>query len=167
MKKWSFKKLLRDAIVLLILLTVVMNVTSYLNAPQLDSKQLPAFQASTLEKKIFISQQTEKPLMIHFWATWCPICKLENSSISKLASKFNIITVAVNSGSDEKIENFLQKHNLHFPVINDADGHIASLFKVKVFPTTLIYDKKKKLLFEDTGYSSYFGLYLRMLYANH
>jgi len=107
----------------------------------------------------------DKPILVHFWATWCPICKVEAPNIQSLSTNYNVVTIAVNSGDDMKIKNYLKENNLTFKVINDPNSIYANKFNVKVFPTTLIYDKNKNLIFSEVGYTSTLGLQLRMLWA--
>lgn len=102
-----------------------------------------------------------KPIILHFWATWCPICKLEASNIEEISKSYKVITIAVNS-KQKDIKNYLKNNNLNFRVINDNDNKISKDFNVSVFPTTLIYDKDKNLVFSEVGYSSTFGLKLRL-----
>ena len=166
-KELSVKKVLKEVAIFAVLLFLATNVVSYFRAPKLPSNTIPSFTAKTLDGSEFVSLHVkeEKPLLIHFWATWCPTCKMENSTIEALSKHFDVITVAVNSGSDEEIKAFMQEKNLSFKVINDSNGTLASLFNVSGFPTSFIYDRNKKLEFSEIGYSSYPTLYLKLLFA--
>ena len=45
-----------------------------------------------------------RPLLVHFWATWCPICRTEQGSIDAIAhDRSDTITIAMQSGSDAKV----------------------------------------------------------------
>lgn len=168
MKKWSLKKILKEAAIFALLLFLFSNAISFFKSPALDSKNLPVFAAKTIDGSSFDSLHVkgEKPLLIHFWATWCPTCKMENSTIDALSKKFKVITIVESSGDDEKIKEFLKEKNLGFKVINDKDSTLASLFHVSGFPTTFIYNKEGVLEFSEVGYSSYPTLYLKLLYAS-
>jgi len=107
-----------------------------------------------------------KPVLIHFWATWCPTCKLEASNINFISKHFKVITIAVKSGNNNAIKKYLDEHNYTFKVVNDKSGMLSSKFHIAGFPTTFIYDKNKKLLFSDVGYSSTFTLYIKMWWAS-
>ena len=107
----------------------------------------------------------DKPLVVHFWATWCPICKVEAPNIQKLSDDFEVITIAVQSGTKKEIENYLDEQKLNFKVINDEDGYYSREFNIKAFPTTFIYDKNKDLKFSEVGYTSTFGLYVRAFFS--
>ena len=108
----------------------------------------------------------EKPLLIYFWATWCPICKLQSPNIEELSKKYQIITIASQSGNSEEIKKYLKEKNLTFKVVNDEDNLLSSKFNIKAFPTTLIYDKDKNLEFSDVGYTSSTFLKLKLWFAD-
>ena len=81
-----------------------------------------------------------------------------------ILEKYNVISIAVNSKSNENIIEYMKKNNLHFNTINDENGALSKKFKIKAFPTILIYDKNKNLIFTEVGYTSYIGLLLRMIW---
>ncbi len=103
-----------------------------------------------------------KPVVIHFWATWCRVCKMESDNIDRLARKYEVITIAVNSGSDDEIRNYMEQQGVHFNVYNDNEGRWAKRFGVEVFPTTFIYDAKGVLRFTEVGYTTTAGLMTRL-----
>ncbi len=162
MKK-NILKWLKEIIIAVIILAVVLNVVSFLKKPDLLTDELASFELISIEKKLISSNNyVNKPVLIHFWATWCPTCKLEASTIQKLSKTASVITVAVSSGSDSEIKNFMQERELDFTVVNDNDGKFASKFSVTAFPTTFIYDKFGKIAFSEVGYSSLWGLKFRL-----
>ena len=161
----KFKKYLKEIITFVITITILANIISYYKSTSLNKDKLE-FQNITLLDGTTYNIPANKPILIHFWATWCPICKIEASNIETLSKKFEVITVAVDSGSQDEIQSYLKKHNLSFKVIDDFDKHYASKYNISVYPTTFIYDKNKNLLFSEVGYTSTLGLYLRMIWAN-
>lgn len=100
--------------------------------------------------------------MIHFWATWCPTCKLEASNIEAVSKAYDVLTIAVNSGSDAKIKSYMKERDLTFRVINDVDGKWAKQFHVEAYPTTFVYDASGELKFTEVGYTSTAGLLARL-----
>jgi hypothetical protein len=77
-----------------------------------------------------------------------------------------VITIAVDSGTDYEIHAYMQEHNLDYKVINDNQNKISDKLNTQVLPTTLIYDKNQKLVFSEVGYTSSFGLFIRMLWVS-
>jgi len=156
--KKKFFYYIKEIFLVLLMMSVLSNVISLYKSQSLLDTPLQ-LDSVTIEN--------DKPVMIHFWATWCPTCKLEASNIEFLSSYFQIVTIAVKSGSDEEIQKYLKEHGYNYKVINDKTGEISSRFKINAFPTTFIYNKDKKLIFSEVGYTSTLGLALRMLWAEY
>ncbi|WP_198305274.1 redoxin domain-containing protein [Arcobacter vandammei] len=156
----KIKKFLKNLIKYTILFIIVLNIVSYfkaldLNKEKLDIKTFTLLDGSTYEVK------DDKPLIVHFWASWCPICAIEEQSIDKISKDYEVITISTQSGNNIEIKQYLKKNNLSFRVVNDEDGELSKKFNIKAFPTTLIYDKNQNLKFSEVGYTSLFGLYFR------
>lgn len=149
-----------------VMIFIIANAISYFRSPDLADKTLPNINATLTNQETFSTREfQDKPLLIHFWATWCPTCKLEASNIQTLSEHYEVITVAVKSGSNEKINGYLKEHELDFKVINDQEGRLAEQFSVPAYPTTFIYNSEGKLAFSEVGYTSTLGLSLRMWWA--
>ncbi len=149
-----------------LLVLVLSNAISYLRSPNIQGKTLPQINTLLIDQELYSSEDAKgKPLLIHFWATWCPTCKLEAGNIQSLSQDYNVLTVAVKSGEDSTINAYLNEHDFDFKVINDAQGLLSAQFEVPAFPTTFIYDKEGRLSFSEVGYTSTLGLYLRMWWA--
>ncbi len=163
-KKLNIKKISYEIITTLLLILIVPNIISCIRQPKLDSNILPRIQAEFIDKNKFDSSNIKDATIIHFWALWCPTCKLETSNIESVSKDVNVITIAVNSGSDSDIQEFMTKNKLTFKVINDSQSKLANKFNVEMFPTTFIYDKNQELKFSEVGYTSTAGLKARMLW---
>jgi len=152
----NIKDYIKEIIKSILIITVVLNAYSYYRSQNLNTEKLSLQNISL----------NEKPIMIHFWSTWCPVCKIEAPNIQRVSKDYNVLTIASHSGTDKEIQEYLQEHNVNFKFINDFDNSYAEQFNITVFPTTLIYDKDKNLIFSEVGYTSTFGLYLRMWWAS-
>jgi len=161
MKKWNMKSILKEVITGALILFILTNIISYMRKPSLDSNQLPHIQAELLDGSQYMVQEG-KPLVIHFWATWCPTCKLEAENIERISQDYEVLTIAVNSGEDSEIETYLKERGLTFKVLNDQEGKWAAQFKVEAYPTTFIYNAKGELKFSEVGYTTTAGLLGRL-----
>ena len=47
---------------------------------------------------ITLSSLQGQPVLLHFWATWCPICSLEQGSIVAIAQQHRVLTIAIDEG---------------------------------------------------------------------
>ena len=164
--KDKIKKYLKEGLIFILMLIIALNAISYYNSLDLNKEKLTIQSFKLLDDSLYIVPN-DKPVLIHFWATWCPTCKLEASNIEKISKDYEVITIAVQSGTKEEIEKYLDEHKLSFKVVNDDDGFYSQMFNIKAFPTTFIYDKNKNLKFSEVGYTSTAGLYARMMLINN
>ena len=155
MKK-KLLKFIKEIIVFILIATVLSNAISLYRSMRLNK--------STLISSLHVDK--DKPVMVHFWATWCPVCKTEIDNIQRLSKDYQVITIVVKSGTTQEIKNYLKKRDFNFNIINDEDASLAQKFGVNIYPTTFIYNKNKELVFSDVGYTSTLGLYLRMWWAS-
>ena len=126
----------------------------------------PALSGNSLTGEVFsIEAQREKPLLVYFWATWCPICGISSSSIDKLAKHHDVITIAMQSGSEHELMRHLKDKGLNFPVISDPHNRIAKTWGVKGVPTAYVLDNQNNIRFVTVGYTTPFGLKARMWLA--
>jgi len=156
MKRW-----IKEIAIFIVTVFILSNIISYFRKPDLNSSELPTASLQLVDGSTY-KLQKGKPVLIHFWATWCPTCKMEAANIERISQKYDVLTIAVNSGSDEKIKQYLKKRALSFRVLNDKKGSWAQKFKVKAFPATFIYNARGELKFTEIGYTTTAGLLARM-----
>ena len=167
LSKEKLKSWAKEVVTTLVMIFVVANAISFFRSPDIADKNLPEINTLLTNQELLSTDDYKgKPVLIHFWATWCPTCKLEAGNIQSLSNSYSVITIAVKSKTDEDINTYLKEHNLDFKVINDAEGILAQQFSVPAYPTTFIYNKEGKLSFSEVGYTSTWGLYLRMWWAS-
>lgn len=94
-------------------------------------------------------------VLVNFWASWCPPCRLEMPSLQRLKSKmagkpFTIL--AVDMGETPKVVNsYIKTMHTDFTVLLDSDGHALQAWKVFAFPTTFIIDGSGKIRYALFG----------------
>jgi thiol-disulfide isomerase/thioredoxin len=116
-------------------------------------------------KPVALTAFAGRPVLVHFWATWCPICRAEQGSIDALARDTPIITVAMQSGSRDAVMQHMRKEALSFPVLNDPDGAIAAQWGVRAVPASFIVDGAGQIRYVEVGYTTGVGLRLRLWLA--
>ena len=83
-----------------------------------------------------------KITVVNFWATWCSPCIEEIPSLNRLRKQmkslpFELISVNY-ADSRKKIQDFMQKVRVEFPVLVDPNGKTAQQWKVIGFPSTFV-----------------------------
>jgi len=126
----------------------------------------PNVSAKTLTGQHFdLYQDKNRPILVHFWASWCPVCKLEQSNIQNISHDYPVITIAMQSGNDEEVKQFMKEEGLTFKVINDELGIISQRYNIRGVPVSFVVDKDNKIDFIEVGYTTELGLKIRMWWA--
>ena len=97
-----------------------------------------------------------RPLVLDFWATWCGPCRAELPHLEALSHKYQgqVAFYGMNSSDPPKITAAFAKQNgLTFPMLSDADHHVASLYGVASIPLLLVIDTHGKVRAVSDGYS--------------
>jgi thiol-disulfide isomerase/thioredoxin len=101
------------------------------------------------------------PGLIYFWAEWCGICGMMQSAISAVGIDYPQLTVAMRSGSDSAVAEYLHKKQLQWPVVNDPQGEIAGRYGVKAVPALFFLNAEGDIVFTSVGFTSEWGLRIR------
>jgi thiol-disulfide isomerase/thioredoxin len=143
---------------LALMLIVIVSITQYQQRTMIEGKApiLPDINYG------------EKTTLVYFWGSWCPICKTTSPFVSTLAEEgdYNIISVALSSGSDEKIATYQQENDYQFATINDDSGDISNSWGVNVTPSIYIVNTKGMIAHTSTGITSLWGMRLRLWWAS-
>lgn len=156
-------KVLSILLQFIIVLTVYLVIRAWQSVDNIKGQAPVIFATSLNNEKIDSRRFQTKPLLIHFWATWCPICQFENNNIENIANDYQVISIASWSGGAAEVRQYLRDEQLNFPVvIIDENAEWAKVFAVKGVPTSFIVDKKGEIQFIEKGYTSEIGLRLRL-----
>lgn len=156
-KRWG----LELAIVLLAVLALRFYQTrSHLSGP------LPRLEARDVggQKRVLGGPRAE-PMVLHFWATWCGVCRAEEGNVVAASKQVQVISVASRSGPRGAVADYAKQHGISYPVINDAQGELAKRFGVRAYPTTFFIDRNGQITTSEVGYTTYLGLLLRAYWA--
>ncbi len=95
----------------------------------------------------------KKPVILFFWAIWCPHCRTGIEILKNMHSKLSsegIEILAINIGeSKEKILRFTKSMDLKFKILLDLDSSLASVYSIMGIPTYLILNKEGCITFHD------------------
>ncbi|VAW59953.1 hypothetical protein MNBD_GAMMA08-1118 [hydrothermal vent metagenome] len=102
-----------------------------------------------------LSDYKGKPIIVNFWATWCPPCREELPSMNRGWEKIKsqgIIMLAINVGEDEDtIFTFTGDYPIDFTVLLDQSGEVAKQWPIKGLPTTFVVDPQGRIVYRAIG----------------
>ena len=123
-----------------------------------EDRLLP-FKGMSLAGKPLDMEQVigKRPVMLIFWASWCPSCRVEVPKINKLAEKYQgrgMDFIAINVGHNDSVERaqaFANKNGMTYPILFDSSSQITDQYRVQGVPTVIIADKRGIIRFRNFG----------------
>lgn len=125
----------------------------------------PLIAQSTLTGENAMQGLAKGPALLYFWAEWCGICRSMQSSVSQVLQDYPVLTVAVRSGDDARLETHLRDRQLHWPVVNDNQGSIGQAYGVKAVPALFFTNATGDIVFTTVGFTSEWGIRIRLWLA--
>lgn len=112
-------------------------------------------------------QQTHRrePVLLYFWASWCPICKHTAPNIDAIVPDAAVLTIASQSGAATEVRERLQHERRNWTTIADPDGSIQSKYGFFGVPAFVIIGQDGKIYATSIGYTTEFGLRMRLRWA--
>lgn len=100
-----------------------------------------------------LSSMQGTPVVLNFWATWCPPCKEELHEFTKAKELYGdkIDVVTISNEAHDVAASYLRLWEIHLPVIEDLDGSIFKLYSVTPLPTTIVINREGLVSYVSVG----------------
>ena len=157
----------KEALWLLLFALILSTVLDLWRSPALpEGSPLPVLTLQDGTRANLQAMSRGRPLLIYYWASWCAVCRFTTPAVEQLwQDGENVLTVALRSGDNTRLRQGMARKGLSFPTHNDEQGTLAARWQVSVTPSFLIL-KDGKVVSSTTGWSSRWGLQLRLLWAS-
>lgn len=172
---WAWLKNWRShAITLFVFLAAVLGVNAW-QTRQVPDGAAPAFSAplagapagTEMALAQWRAQHPGRAVALHFWADWCPICRMEEGSVSAVQQDWPVLAVAMRSGTPQHVATVLQQRSLPWLSVTDADGSLAAGYGLKAVPAFIVLDAQGNIRYAAVGYTTQAGMRLRLWLAQH
>jgi thiol-disulfide isomerase/thioredoxin len=96
------------------------------------------------EKKVSLKDFAGKPVILHFWATWCGACVAEMPELDEFAKQngVHIIPIVAEENAQTKVAEYYSKKNIkNLKIFVDTKSALARWFGANALPTTIFINK--------------------------
>ena len=130
----------------------------------LTDTRAPDFQMQVLgsEEKVRLHDLEGKPVLVNFWATWCPPCRLEMPWIQSVYDKYKdqgFTVLGVDGGEKVSpdmvlptVQQYVESQGLTFPILLDEGTYqLQQAWAVTGLPASFLINPKGTIVFVHTG----------------
>jgi len=103
--------------------------------------------------EVRLSDKQGKPVVLNFWASWCPPCKEEmpgfNNAFADFGEKVHFMMVCLVDGARETIESgaaYVEGQGYEFPVYFDVTSEAMMAYDIRAIPATYFIDAEGYLV---------------------
>jgi cytochrome c biogenesis protein CcmG/thiol:disulfide interchange protein DsbE len=158
-----------------LLVLLVWKLTHQQHAPQVGS-QAPAFTLDQLDGAVGpvpLSEFRGHPVVLNFWASWCPPCKAEAAVLEQEWLQYRprgVVFLGVDSKDiPSDARTFIAAHDLTFAMLEDGSGDVTGMYGISQLPETYVLDKQGTIVahfagpVSDPAFSAKFAAVLRQI----
>lgn len=107
---------------------------------------LPTLSLNYLGKQ---PELTGRPLLVEFWATWCPPCRKSIPHLNQIYAKYRpkgLEIVGITDEDEATVKKFQKQIPMEYNVAINTPNSIYKQFGIQVIPTAFLVDKGGKIV---------------------
>ena len=134
------------------ILASLLGTDSKTKAPDFELKDLNGTSVKLSDYK------GQRPVLLYFWATWCPYCIEAKPNLAKLRQEIDpkemeILGVNVGGGDSlERVKRYQEGHPAPYPILFDAQGKVSRSYGVQGIPLFIIVDKEGSEVYRGNNF---------------
>ncbi|MFN3705282.1 MAG: TlpA family protein disulfide reductase [Thermoflexales bacterium] len=107
----------------------------------------PNFTLTDLDgKAVSLAELRGQPMLINFWASWCPPCLKETPALAEayrtlIREGRRVVFIGVGTNdTSENLRRFAEEQSIPYLVLFDAEAKVSDVYGVRGMPTTFFVD---------------------------
>lgn len=128
-----------------------------IRGPAEGTRRAPGFTLATVDgAQISLEEMLGRPVVLEFFATWCPSCAKNAEHLSRVQDRFgddvNIVSIDVDPWEKPTaIRSFTRQHDVTWPVALDQQGHVSQDYHVGSLSTEVIVSPSGTVVHVENG----------------
>lgn len=112
----------------------------------------------TLEgKRLRLGDLRGRVVLVNFWATWCPPCRLEMPGFQDVYEEyrdrgFTVLGLTTESAPRSEIRSFLDEHGVTYPVARASAEEERAFGGITALPTSFLVDRRGRIRHTVRGF---------------
>jgi thiol-disulfide isomerase/thioredoxin len=116
-------------------------------------------------ERVNLSELKGKVVLINFWATWCPPCRVEIPGLVDIYGRYRekglqIVGVSIDSTGSGPVRDFVRNEKISYPVSMASHDILGKFDEIVAVPTSFLLDKEGRIV------KKYPGFYLKSTFEN-
>ena len=116
----------------------------------MTGQRAPDFTLKDLSGKTFTLSELrgKKPVLLTFWATWCPACRQTIPLLSDLYRQYGprgLELISINIATNDplpRVQNFQEVNKMPYRILYDEKTEVSRAYGVFGIPTSLLIDRE-------------------------
>lgn len=110
-------------------------------------------------RNVSLSSFRGNPVLLNFWATWCPYCRKERAHLNRLHEDYigkDLVIVSISiDRNPETLRKFMEENPAQFTVLYGGQSSVSSTFHVAGLPTSFLIDRAGIIKRKFTGFRAW------------
>jgi peroxiredoxin len=158
------KRWLRRGVEAALFVALLYGITQWQSRGMLASgRPAPEFALTSLSGQTYrLEDLRGRRVVVHFWATWCPVCKNNIPLFNLIAPYYQkdpiFLAVAVDGQNRHKVAAVAEDKGITYPVLLGSPK-IGRQYRVSKYPSTYFINEQGRITAQDSGFLTPLGLW--------
>lgn len=127
-------------------------------AASAERQKAPQFELRGVDGKTYkLSDFAGKVIILDFWDTWCPPCRMEIPDFVDLQKQYGpkglqIVGIAFGREGLDAVKKFIKQYGINYPILLASPKVVEDYGGIQGIPTTFVIDQQGNIYKKYVGY---------------